>query len=270
MAARILVIEDNPANLDLMTYLLKAFGHTPLAAQDGEEGLEIARQEEPDLIVCDVQLPKLDGYEVARGLKIHPRLRTIPLVAVTALAMVGDRDKVLAAGFDGYIAKPISPDTFVGEVEKFLQSERGSTLLPSLQPTVKAAPLQSTGATILVVDNAPVNIALARSIFEPCGYTVITATGISEGLSRARQTSPDLILSDMNMLDGTGYDFIKLVKADPQLHAVPFIFITSTFVDASDQARGLALGAAKFILRPIEPRPLLAAIEDCLRAKKQE
>src|ERR671925_896748 len=123
MAARILVIEDNPANLDLMTYLLKAFEHTPLAARDGEEGLEIARQEEPDLIVCDVQLPKLDGYEVARWLKNHPRLRTIPLVAVTALAMVGDRDKVLAAGFDGYIAKPIAPRTFVKEVETYLNLE---------------------------------------------------------------------------------------------------------------------------------------------------
>src|SRR5918999_3982372 len=124
MAARILVVEDNPANLDLMAYLLKAFGYTPLTAQDGEEGLEIARQEEPDLIICDVQLPKLDGYEVARWLKSHPRLRTIPLVAVTALAMVGDRDKVLAAGFDGYIAKPINPQTFVEQVEHFLQADR--------------------------------------------------------------------------------------------------------------------------------------------------
>src|SRR5437660_1050475 len=100
MAARILVIEDNKANLDLMTYLLQAFGHTPLTAQDGEEGLEAVRREVPDLIICDVQLPKMDGYEVARWLKSHPTLRTIPLVAVTALAMVGDRDKMLTAGFD--------------------------------------------------------------------------------------------------------------------------------------------------------------------------
>ena len=121
MPARILIIEDNPTNLDLMTYLLQAFGHAPLTAWDGEEGLEAACREAPDLIICDVQLPKVDGYEIARWLKSHPHLCTLPLVAVTALAMVGDRDKVLAAGFDGYIAKPISPDTFVGEVEEFLQ-----------------------------------------------------------------------------------------------------------------------------------------------------
>ena len=78
----------------------------------------------PDLIVCDVQLPDIEGFEVARWLKSHPELRAIPLVAVTALAMVGDRDRVLAAGFDGYLAKPIDPETFVRQIEGFLPLER--------------------------------------------------------------------------------------------------------------------------------------------------
>src|SRR5271154_4661347 len=104
MVARILVVEDNPANLALMTYLLQAFGHTVLAARDGEEGLQAARREKPDLILCDVQLPKLDGHQVAYKLKSDADLCTVPLVAITAFAMVGDRDRVLASGFDGYIA----------------------------------------------------------------------------------------------------------------------------------------------------------------------
>src|SRR5215208_5168301 len=107
--ARILVIEDNPANLELMTYLLKAFGHLPLTAGNGNEGIEIAQREMPDMIVCDVQLPDIEGYEVARQLKSQAGLRDIPLIAVTALAMVGDRDHILATGFDGYISKPIVP-----------------------------------------------------------------------------------------------------------------------------------------------------------------
>ena len=269
MSARILIIEDNPANLDLMTYLLKAFGHTPLTAQDGKEGVEAARQGEPDLIICDVQLPKMDGYEVARWLKSHPYLRTVPLVAVTALAMVGDRDKMLASGFDGYIAKPISPETFVGEVEKFLQGAQGFTPLSPLQSTVQTAPRQSTGATILVVDNSPVNIELARSTLEPFGYGVLAATGIDAGLALAHQTVPDLILSDVNMSDGTGYDFIQLVKADPHLRTIPFVFITSTFLDEAAQAKGLALGAARFLIRPLEPQVLLVEIETCLRTTKE-
>ena len=118
---RMLVIEDNPANLELMSYLLQAFGYDAVSAADGVAGLEAARRETIDLIICDVHLPVLDGYAVAASLKKHPVLRRIPLVAVTALAMVGDREKLLAAGFDGYIAKPIEPEKFVQQLEAFLQ-----------------------------------------------------------------------------------------------------------------------------------------------------
>ena len=128
--AKILVIEDNRANLDLMTYLLEAFGYTPLAATNGEQGLEMVRRQLPDLVICDIQMPDLDGYQVAQQLKNHPALRAIPLVAVTAYAMVGDRDKVLEVGFDGYIAKPINPETFVTEVEKFLHPKQRSDSRP--------------------------------------------------------------------------------------------------------------------------------------------
>src|SRR5438128_2256088 len=100
-----------------MAYLLRIFGHTVAAAEDGRQGIEAAHREHPDLIVCDVQMPDMDGYEVARHLKSDPELRATPLVAVTALAMVGDRDRVLAAGFDGYLAKPINPETFVRQME---------------------------------------------------------------------------------------------------------------------------------------------------------
>jgi CheY-like chemotaxis protein len=120
VAARVLIIEGNPANLELMTYLLGVYGHTVFTALDGRQGLEAARREHPDLIICDVQLPEMDGYEVARWLKSDTELRHVPLVAVTALAMVGDRDRVLAVGFDGYLTKPINPETFVRQIEIYL------------------------------------------------------------------------------------------------------------------------------------------------------
>jgi len=118
--ARILIIEDNPTNMQLMVYLLNAFGHTTLEAEEGEAGLAIAQHEAVDIILCDVQIPGIDGYEVVRRLKRERRLNAIPIIAVTAYAMVGDRDKVLAGGFDGYISKPINPELFTGEVEGFL------------------------------------------------------------------------------------------------------------------------------------------------------
>jgi len=125
MKLRILVIEDNQPNLELMTYLLNAFGHTTTIARDGEAGVDAAFESMPDLILCDLALPKLDGYGVARRLKADARLAAVPLVAVTASAMVGDRDKVVAAGFDGYIRKPITPETFVGEVESCFRQQAG-------------------------------------------------------------------------------------------------------------------------------------------------
>ena len=119
---RILVVEDNAANLDLMVYLLDAFGYIAIPARDGQEALRVTAREKPDLILCDVHLPKMDGYEVVRRLKSDPESRSIPTVAVTALAMVGDRDRVLRAGFDGYLSKPIDPETFVQQIDGFVNS----------------------------------------------------------------------------------------------------------------------------------------------------
>jgi two-component system cell cycle response regulator len=120
--ARVLVIEDHPANRDLMVYLLTAFGHSALAAANGLHGLEAARRQAPDLIVCDLQLPDIDGYQVIQQVRADPVLRATPVVAVTAYAMLGDREGALAAGFDGYITKPIEPEIFVGQLERFLRS----------------------------------------------------------------------------------------------------------------------------------------------------
>jgi two-component system cell cycle response regulator len=120
MAADILIIEDNPANLELMRYLLSAFGHAPFHAATGAEGLSLGAARRTHLILCDLQLPDIDGFEVLRRLRAQAATARIPVVAVTALAMVGDRERALAAGFDAYVAKPIDPETFVRQVELLL------------------------------------------------------------------------------------------------------------------------------------------------------
>jgi CheY-like chemotaxis protein len=122
MSARILIVEDNAANLALMDYLLRAFGYVPLQARDGEDGVACALRDDPDLILMDVQLPKLTGLEALQQIRARAA-RRVPIVAVTAFAMVGDRERVLSHGFDGYMSKPITPETFVAEVEAFLPPE---------------------------------------------------------------------------------------------------------------------------------------------------
>jgi len=121
-AARILIVEDNQANRALMDYLLRAFGYAVLLAEDGEQGLDMARRDQPDLILLDLQLPKMTGFDVLKRLRDrHPASPPI-VVAVTAFAMVGDRERVLAHGFDAYLSKPIEPEQFVPQIEALLQA----------------------------------------------------------------------------------------------------------------------------------------------------
>ncbi len=121
MKARILVIEDNPENMALLVYLLQSAGHTVYQSADGAVGLEAAEREAPDLVLCDVRMPLVDGFEVARRLRAHPTLHTMPLVAVTASVSGADREKALAAGFDDFVSKPIDPAGFLEQVQEFLR-----------------------------------------------------------------------------------------------------------------------------------------------------
>ncbi|MCZ8221347.1 MAG: response regulator [Acidovorax sp.] len=118
--ATILVIEDDDASRQLVTYLLEAAGHRVLAAENGAVGVRIALAESPDIILCDLQMPVMNGYEVARSLRTSMLWRVVPLVAVTAFSMPGDREKALDVGFNDHLSKPITPETFVQQVEAFL------------------------------------------------------------------------------------------------------------------------------------------------------
>jgi two-component system cell cycle response regulator len=269
--ARILVVEDTLANLELMVYLLEAHGHDVTTASNGHEALACVAERPPELIVCDIQLPQLDGHGVARALKSDPALRSIPLVAVTALAMVGDRDKILAAGFDGYISKPIEPLTFVAEIETYLGAGRQTVARAAHADRVQPpAASRVAGLVVLVVDNLAVNLDLARSILEPHGYSVQTASGMQNALATLSTLVPDVILSDVSMDDGTGFDFIAAVKSKPELTAIPFLFLTSTNVGSADRARGVALGAARYLERPIDAERLIAEIASAIAESRKD
>ena len=118
--ARVLIVEDNPANMTLAVFLLETVGHTVLSATNAEAGLALARDEQPDLILMDVQLPGMDGLEAATLLKGDEATRAIPVIALTAFAMKGDEERILAAGCDGYIAKPMQYREFLDTVAAHL------------------------------------------------------------------------------------------------------------------------------------------------------
>lgn len=120
--ARILVVEDNPDNMSLTAMLLESVGHVVLPAIDAEAGLALARTESPDLILMDIQLPGMDGLAATVILKQDPLTRAVPVVALTALAMKGDEERIRAAGCDGYIAKPIGIQAFLATIADHVSS----------------------------------------------------------------------------------------------------------------------------------------------------
>ena len=262
MTHRVLVVEDNAVNRELMESLLGAFGYHPLLAVDGVAGLALARQERPPLAICDIRMPHLDGYGFAQAVRADPALQHLKLMAVTASAMSGERERILASGFDAYLTKPIDPVRFMESLQ---------ALLPAPRPTPSPAPLLPFHAappgergTVLVLDDTHSNLAIVCDLLEPHGYRVQTATTADEAWTLAQALPPRLIVSDVAMRQGSGFDFIRRVKGDARLRAVPFVFLTATHWDARSEALGRELGAVRYLRRPIDPRLLLSELEDVL------
>lgn len=263
--ARVLVVEDNEVNLELMRYLLLAYRHEVLVARDGEEGLRLLREQRPEVVVCDIEMPRLDGPGLARAARADPATAGVPLLAVTSNAMVGDRARFMQAGFSDYLAKPIDPTRFVAWLETHLPAG-APTQPPHAHPTLSgSAAAPGAGPLVLVVDDVPANLALKRSVLEPLGYRVHTAASAEAALALACEHPPELIISDVGMPEGDGFEFIARVKQVPALREVPFIFVSSTHWDALSKTKAIALGAQRYLNRPLPPELLAREVADVLR-----
>jgi len=120
---KILVVEDNEKNMYLISFLIKTMGHQAIQTRTGEEGVELALREQPDLILMDIQLPGIDGLETTRRIRESRSCAAIPIIAITSYAMTGDRERLLAAGCNGYIEKPINPETIMDEISIFFEKQ---------------------------------------------------------------------------------------------------------------------------------------------------
>jgi CheY-like chemotaxis protein len=123
MKDKILVIEDNEQNMYLVTYILERYNFLVIQARNGAEGVALAGDHMPEMILLDIQLPVMDGYTVARELRKINTLEKTPIIAITSYAMPGDREQAIKAGCSGYIEKPINPDTFISQIREYLKSD---------------------------------------------------------------------------------------------------------------------------------------------------
>jgi CheY-like chemotaxis protein len=134
----VLVAEDNPVNCELLRELLEARGYNVIEAQDGQEALRMIEQAHPDIVLLDIGMPVLDGFAVIRKIRENPGLPALPVLAVTAYAMQGDRESVLNAGFDGYVSKPINARDLATEIERLLRIAEDRHAPPPSSPELYA------------------------------------------------------------------------------------------------------------------------------------
>jgi len=267
MGARILVVEDTAHSMQLMTYLLSAYEHTVVEAGTGEQAIELASATAPDLVVMDLQLPGIDGFETLTALRSLPDRDVVPVIAVTSFAMVGDRDRALDAGFDHYLTKPIDPESFVEEINTRLPEQLRGTgrrqpaaaSTPAAEP--ESGPKGRHRADIVVLNDSALNQTLFRSILEPHGYHIRTASTVDEAIAAVEAACPDLVLSDVHLGEHSGGELLSYLRTVPLLTVVPFVFLSAT-TDWQDPVLGD--GTAPIIRCPVEPSVLLAEVKRLL------
>lgn len=281
--ARILIIEDNPANIELMSFLLSAYGHAPSSAADGPRGVAAARSERPDLIACDVNLPGMDGFAVLAELKGDPALAGVPILAVTALAMTGDREKVLAAGFDGYISKPIEPESFVAELEAFLTSTPAPASAPAAPAAAATSPVTAmaandatandataaaarptTGArTLLLVDDDRFMLGVLNDMLIGQPYRVLSACSGEEALQVLSHEPVEVILCDQAMPGMRGTEVLAEAAAR---YPKTVRLMLSGQPDLTDIEAAIKSGVADgHYIKPLGARALREQLDEAFR-----
>lgn len=275
MCARVLVVDDDPVNADLLGYLLRAYGHDAVLTLGGDEALQEAAARVPDVVLCDIQMPGVDGFEVLRRMRGDARFDHTQIVGVTALAMVGDREKILAAGFDGYLTKPITPETFVGDIERYLPVNCRTGFSPptsddgSVRHASAAQQPRRSDGFALIVDDHPPNVELMRHLITSLGVEVRAVGSAADALREARAARPALIISDIHMPGGSGIELLEAVRADAALRDIPIVLVSASTAGPEETRRAVAAGADALLLRPLDPEALLAQLTRWIPAERR-
>src|ERR1035437_7547602 len=252
MWLKVLVADDDPQNRILINDLLVKSGCEVELAQDGREALEKTPEFGPDLILMDIHMPVMDGFEALTRIRQTAGTGNVKIMTMTAQDIKEDAGKIATAGFDGYLPKPID----IGKFRDFIANFRKKNAGPGYKPK------------ILCVDDEPLNLKLLEAILEPEGYEVVSVKDGHEALVALKRELIDLVLLDVMMPGINGYETCRLIKASAETAHVPVIMITA-LSSKEDRIKSIEAGAEDFITKPFEKIEVLTRIKKLLEIKEQ-
>lgn len=252
----VLVIEDNELNLKLVRTLLEIGKRQVICCGNAVDGIRLANEYIPDLILMDLQLPGMDGLTATRKLKNNPKTREIPVVAITAYAMEKDKELALESGCVDHISKPIDIKNFLQLISKYISDGKKE----SFEPKSMGKPLA------LIVDDDPMDVKLLNAILSEEGFHTDIAYDGAEAIEKAHKCSPDMILLDIMMPGINGYEVTQILKNDPETSNIPIILVTALDSE-EDKIRGMEVGANEFLNKPINKTELIARVRSLLKLK---
>jgi len=275
--SRILIVDDDPLNVKLLSAKLPADQFEPLPAFNGEEALHRTIEDNPDLILLDIMMPDMDGYEVSHRLKTNPATEGIPIILVTALDGSEDKIRGFEAGADEFLNKPVNDIELLTRINSLLrlrryreqllsrtQSEKGFSGDRALLDPAEAAVCP---ARILLVEDDDRDALMIRTMFagEPCHIETVRSG--EEALKQVQQEPFDLVLLDVLLPGWDGFEVCRQLKGHHQTKDLQIILITC-LSDLDNKVRGVELGADDYLIKPVNSRELKARVKVLIKKKR--
>jgi two-component system, cell cycle response regulator len=266
---KILVVDDEKRNVKLLSAFLRADGHQPLEAFDGQHAIDIAQREDPDVILLDIMMPDMNGFEVTQRLKDDPKTRHIPIVLVTSLDGSDNRVKGLSAGADEFLTKPINRAELLARVralQRMKQMQQELQNRRKIMASISSNLIQDYASKkrVLLVEDEQVLAKQIAKILTVANFEVTSINSLAAACEQINDNPPDIILLDRVLPDGDGLVYLTELKANNDYFDLPVIIITA--LDELDQkVAGIECGADDYLIKPIEHNELLARVRAGLR-----
>ncbi len=276
MSARILIVDDTSLNVKLLAAKLAHEYYVVSTAENGEEALQKAALEKPDLILLDVMMPVMDGFETCRRLKADPATAHIPVIIITALTDIADRVKGLEEGADDFLAKPINDLALMARIKSLLRTKslmdewrlREETAL-QISPVLaeSLAPLDTRNGRVMIIDDGFDDAEIIRNALTPMAAQVTQVQTMDEAEAILEKDRYDLVFSSLNLRGEDGLTICPRLRTNPVTRHLPILLIAGPD-DLERVAKGLDLGANDYILRPLDAQELFARTRTQMRHKR--